>query len=399
MDNIHVSYGADKVNSRVESKDRRIYSLDVLRIIATLGIVFYHYQQVFNYTPSGILNFHYNRFNCSYLVEFFFILSGFLSFYDIDRLKAGITSFTSYVKKKYARLLPAIFVPCIVYTVVCYLFRSSVGNSGWYFDTLLDIPATIVSILGMQVWGVFYGTLIDYPIWYVDVLLFCYIIFAIITKIARRKNISPVYGFIVMIFLGIIVWNGGVDRPFLTMQLARGYYAFFTGVLVGYWYNYEKNDACLDDKDSNKTLGRDTGRAIDKIPALVICLATVVVSIMLVTLRTPWFGDYDVYIYTFIAYPALMIAFLNPFVRKCLDFKFIGAVAKVTYDVFVWHLVVFFIGAYLDATGILRINFESYGAMFILAGISIVVGIFAYLFLDKLVIRMFKKVLKIIGLM
>lgn len=56
---------------------QRNYSLDVLRIIATVLIVFHHYQQATGAFFEGCLNFFNGRFYFGYIVEFFFLLSGF----------------------------------------------------------------------------------------------------------------------------------------------------------------------------------------------------------------------------------------------------------------------------------------------------------------------------------
>lgn len=57
--------------------NNRNYSLDVIRIVATILIVFHHYQQIFAVTyPSGV-NYYGGQFYFGYMVELFFVLSGF----------------------------------------------------------------------------------------------------------------------------------------------------------------------------------------------------------------------------------------------------------------------------------------------------------------------------------
>lgn len=352
----------------------RIYSLDVLRILATFGILFYHFQQVFDYTPGGLLNFHTSTFNWSYLVEFFFVLSGFLAFADVEKLNGDGISFSKFIGRKYARLLPAIILPCACYTVICYIFRSSFGNGGWFFDTVVDIPATLSAMLGIQFWGAFGGNYINYPLWYVDVLLFCYIVMGIIVKLSRKLRLSYVYGFIAMIFLGVILWNYEIEIPFFNMSLARGYYSFFFGLLLG--------KVKADDKE-HKT---------DKISTMVFCLGVLALSMAFVLWRHQWFEDYDKYIYTFIAYPALLVAFLNPKIQKLFNFKFIGAVGKVTYDVYVWQVVVYFMAAFIERGTGLDASLNTVGGMFVWAAVTWVVGTASYLFFDKAVAGLFKKV-------
>ena len=57
--------------------NERKYSLDVLRIIATILIVFHHYGQVTGLYLEGHINYWNGRFYFGYVVEFFFLLSGY----------------------------------------------------------------------------------------------------------------------------------------------------------------------------------------------------------------------------------------------------------------------------------------------------------------------------------
>ena len=59
---------------------KREYSLDVLRILATIGIVFHHFQQVTGTYFENGWNFHGGDFTYGLIVEFFFLLSGYLAY-------------------------------------------------------------------------------------------------------------------------------------------------------------------------------------------------------------------------------------------------------------------------------------------------------------------------------
>ena len=60
--------------------NERKYSLDVLRIIATILIVFHHYGQVTGLYLEGHINYWNGRFYFGYVVEFFFLLSGYFMY-------------------------------------------------------------------------------------------------------------------------------------------------------------------------------------------------------------------------------------------------------------------------------------------------------------------------------
>lgn len=70
--------------------NERRYSLDALRIIATILIIFHHYQQVIGGYFEGHINFWNGRFYFGYIVEFFFSCLAILC---IDMLKKSTRAF------------------------------------------------------------------------------------------------------------------------------------------------------------------------------------------------------------------------------------------------------------------------------------------------------------------
>lgn len=348
-------------------KNNRIYSLDIIRIVATFCILVYHYEQVFAFKAGGILDF-VDLMNGSLIVELFFVLSGFLAFFDINRIKTGEYSFTCYFTKKYKRLITVIVAPCLAYTLLCYLIRRFTGNGGWLFDTVVDIPATLSAMLGVQFWGnistIHY---INFPLWYVDILLLCYIVMAVIIKLATRVKINPIYGFIVTCLIGIALWDRQFDAPFINAFIARGLYAFFAGVLLAYIY-----DAM--NKERAKSVG------------LLLAYALIfIITTLLFMFYKEWLGSGARYILTFITYPALMLFFLHPVMQKAFNLKWLGSVGKVTYDIYAWHLVVYLALVFKDRVGVLTLNFDSYGILTLAIASAIVMGVLSYFFVDRFV--------------
>ena len=74
---------------KIEKKlNERNYALDFFKIIATILIVWHHYQQSLEIKFNRI-NFYYGKFYFGYLVELFFAISGFLMFKYIQKIKDG----------------------------------------------------------------------------------------------------------------------------------------------------------------------------------------------------------------------------------------------------------------------------------------------------------------------
>lgn len=352
----------------------RIYSLELLRVIATLAIILPHYQQITGMNMSKYFDCTVSSFNVAYVVEFFFILSGFLTYKEVCRLKRSEITAKDFLIKKFNRLIPVIVLPSIFYTVLCYFFRTFVGNGGWYFDTKVDIPSTILAAFGVQFWGLFEGTPINYPLWYVDVLLMCYIIMCFIVWLFKKLDYSEELGFIIMIFIGIVIWNREIDLPFLSMHLARGYYSFFFGIILAYWYEKGKS------------------QNLDKHKTMLVLLLIGIISMAVTIHWIDWFKPYDNYVYTFLSYPAFILFFLNSRIQRVLNIPALGALGKVSYDIYAWHLDVYFLFTLLCVTGVIPWNMDSNIMMIINVSVAVVIGAVSYLFVDKRVANVLVKI-------
>lgn len=94
-------------------KVKRIYTLDAIKLICTVLILFHHYMQVFPFETNGI-KFFGGKFYFGFLVELFFILSGYFMGNKLE--KAFSQGFCNFFMSKLIRLFPM----CIISTV-CYI--------------------------------------------------------------------------------------------------------------------------------------------------------------------------------------------------------------------------------------------------------------------------------------
>lgn len=278
------------------AKNERIFSLDLLKTLATIGIVFHHYQQLMKVTfPRW--NYFNGHFYFGYLVELFFVLSGFFMFSYIDKIEKGLKFNTFYIHRA-LRLLPMIAITAVMYDI-----------ANWQYSLCYDQPmmgtlsvfGTIIDSLGVQEGWVFNNAGINNPTWYCSVLLLCYAIFYILTFAAKKIGCTPVYFYIFMILLGCGITTYGINLPFLSGQAARGYYAFFAGVILGVAY---KKDLL-----KNKYLQ--------------ICSATVaIILLILLKKNSPAVMDgYLPWLLTFILYPAIIVVFVSDSFRKITNFR------------------------------------------------------------------------------
>ena len=217
---------------------KRCYSLDLIKIIATVLILFHHFQQV-----TGIrfryITFWYGRFYCGRLVELFFMISGFLMVPYILRIEEGLT-FGRFFFRRYLRL-----IPIVALGTACDLVIKVIDDPSFLTDRPIDRIVEFLSIaLGLH--GVYTSneTGFSNPMWYISVLLWCYIIFYVLFAIIRKlPAMKTVYGYFlpcVVILLGLIVIFGGYNYPFINKHVGRGCVSFFAGLIVGYFLSRHK---------------------------------------------------------------------------------------------------------------------------------------------------------------
>lgn len=100
-------------------------NLDLIKIICALLIVFHHYQQLSG-ARFDYINFYGGRFVFGFLVELFFIISGFVCMMtdkDIEINQA--------LKHKLARIYPSAILATSVCTIISLIYFSITGDL-WY---------------------------------------------------------------------------------------------------------------------------------------------------------------------------------------------------------------------------------------------------------------------------
>lgn len=291
---------------------KREYSLDFVKVLATIVIVFHHYQLVTGVHYESGINFFDGIFYFGWTVELFFILSGYFMYSYIQKIEDGIT-FPEFYFKRYFRLFPVMALGAITYEIFSIIYHN-LYQSLW-FDIPTTFWGTIIASLGIQTGWALPNPNINNPTWYISVLMLCYIVFYFIVYISKRVKIHPQYLFAFMIFLGMGIGTFGINLPFLNGDSARGYYAFFFGVLLA---------------------GILKQRKI-KIKEALICSGILIVIPLFIHFRNAFMDTGINYILTFVFYPSLIIVCKSPVVSKWLDRKWIGLLGRISFDVYIWH--------------------------------------------------------------
>lgn len=342
---------------------KRINSLDLLKFIMAILIAFHHYQQ--NTGLRGqYINFYDGKIYWGSLVELFFMISGFLSAIGIERIKDQ--DFKSFITKKIIRIYPMAMLSVLVMTVAGFVYVVVWGK--WYGGVRITLWKLWNSLLLTVTGGaVNDGTGINGALWYLCVLMYCYIIMYFIIWFCRRKEISCIYGFIIMSVLGLSLLQYDIQLPFLNEYTGRGYSAFFLGIILLYIWNTA----------DHKIL------TIYSVSVLLICLVV-------------YFGAYSLFaanmreMMTYIIFPAVIFVTLaadrffdNGFIKKTEP----GGIA---YEIYLWHDVCICIWMIISRNSNI-IDLNSYQMMFVYAGIVVVLSSIMYHLVEKRITAFLKR--------
>lgn len=208
--------------------NRRIYSLDIIKIFATICILFHHYQQLMELRFATGINFYYGWESFGYLVELFFEISGFLAYMSIVKVKdAKELNTIKWIERRYIRLMPLVILSTIIFETVDLLSIYILGSPISGINP--SLWGTILTSIGIQSGWFFENPMINNPVWYISCLLLCYIILALLNKLSMSRGWSILVLFSGMIILGCIGLNYELNYPFFNGASSRAYCSFFMG--------------------------------------------------------------------------------------------------------------------------------------------------------------------------
>lgn len=200
------------------------YTLDILRGLAGLSIVIWHFQHFYHFESSFIrgsqpyYNLFYFFYNHGHLaVVIFFSLSGFIFFWlYYEKIKNELVSGKEFFLLRFSRLYPLHFITLII---VCLLQLYSIKKTGSYIIySNNDLKHFLLNLFFISGWGGYEGPSYNAPIWSVSLELFAYICFFLFSKYIYKKKF--------IIFLVIICLT------FINSRFAFVCYYFFIGGLA-----------------------------------------------------------------------------------------------------------------------------------------------------------------------
>lgn len=342
----------------------RKHGIDFLKIVATILVIFHHYQQTTGVVFERI-NFWNGKFYFGWIVELFFVISGYLMYTYRNRIRDGKVNLLSFMKKRFMRLFPTVLAGAIAYEFFLYIYVCVMGND-WSGISPNLWGIVLDSLMVQHGWG-FSEPWVNYPTWYISNLFLCYLWFYILTKYAQKKGFDEIYLYILMVFVGVSINTYGIEIPFFNSSVCRGYYAFFWGLILGRlmpaiqdWIRVHKVKACF------------------------ILLIVVIGIPIMIHKECIWVQSNIQYIMTYIYYTCLLVLFEMTYVNKIFCAYAFDYIGRVSFAVYIWHNPLFILLYILINMNVLSADIvSSFGAMCIYTVVCYGVGIVSYQCIER----------------
>ncbi|WP_409273365.1 acyltransferase family protein [Pseudomonas sp. KCJK9111] len=174
----------------------RLYTLDTLRGLAALSVVFWHWQHFFFVGDSpaafevarqpffSLLTPFYQYGGLA--VQLFFSISGFVFFWLFgQRVAAGSLGVRSFVVDRFSRLYPLHLLTLGGVAVLQALY--STGHGTYFVYPFNDAYHAVLNLLLAPAWGLERGWSYNAPIWSVSVEVLLYVLFFILCLAGRWR--------------------------------------------------------------------------------------------------------------------------------------------------------------------------------------------------------------------
>ncbi|MCR5794383.1 MAG: acyltransferase [Solobacterium sp.] len=299
-------------------KSRRSGLPDIVKFIACICIMAGHYSYIFQQEYENVKVSRVFFTECSArlsaCVALFFVISGFFAARSFDRLADKKQSYGDFIKKKVLRLFPGMWVSMLYFVLFAVLFL--VRNGHWWGNRNVSLSEFILAACGVNMWTAGTANKINGPIWYISILFLNMLLFGFISSCRLTKPQKKAC-FAVMIALGLSVMNLKWGFTFLAQKTARGYAAFFTGVLLGLFA----------DRIRYKGLIGWTG-----------VLLTAALSVIGRYAGMNLIGD-NIIVYTFVLTPALLLlSDTKPFTSDAVSNGFTSYLGRISFPIFLTHI-------------------------------------------------------------
>lgn len=203
----------------------RFDALDSLRGLSALMVVLYH---------ANFSSFLYNLpiIRHSYLfVDFFFVLSGFIMYYNYGSL-TDMTSFRQFIGMRFFRLYPLHFALLMVFAGWYVLSRMFHGDAAATTDGNVDLILNLLLLNGMAIRPPSFNT----PSWSISTEFWTYVLFGSIVlafRHARKSSMAIIFAGVCICALLAVYLHYGQMKGFTLFLFPRCVFGFFLGAVIG----------------------------------------------------------------------------------------------------------------------------------------------------------------------
>lgn len=290
------------------NKKTKIFGFDYVKIIASSVIVFHHYQQVLE-CQFSLVNFYGGSINYGYLVELFFMISGYLMVYSEHNRNNKTKSNIKRFFHKFFRLYPMAFLSILVCLGICTGISVCTGNG--QLTELWNLK-TLVANFGLIFAGYPFFEMIgiNNPLWYICILIQCYILYYFIELLVRHIKIKQFVLWGMIFVASLILYYFKILNEFSF----RGVVSFSLGILIFYFVEILGKISFFNSK--TKLLG-------------IIIIVFAIFSCVLI-----FMGINQRWVLQFVTYPLFILGVVwlnipgNELVSKLGD---------ISFEVYIWH--------------------------------------------------------------
>lgn len=314
-----------------------------LKFIGALSIaIFLHYNDHFLtylYTPNPFLTFqplsiselafHLTRDSFAF-VELYFLISAilFVEAYR-TRITEGMT-LRSFLINRIKRIYPVM----IITTLYMYLMNLAVLHTT---DTLWSCGSTspLDLLCNILIAGkcIFHGNkTLNAPIWYISILMLCYLIAFGLTKLSKVLKTKPWPWYVPFLVLGLVMRSSYQQYPFWNEDVARGLIAFFTGLLLGDFLHFVDYVRTHPDSDPFTRF---------KLRFAVVPMAILLLYLGPDVLESQYSVHYTTYM-AMIAFPFVIFAcYRVKWVGRLCQQKWVQWLGNISFSMYLWNFPIY----------------------------------------------------------
>lgn len=353
--------------------------MDSLRGFAAIGVaLFYHYQHYIGINtysgdyPFSSFGFWFFKYGWS-LVDFFFVLSGFVfSYVYKEKIAQNKIGFKEYCFLRFSRLFPLHFVTLVLVAIFQWLRINT--HLGYYIYSFNDTYHFVLNLFLVQSFGMDRGWSFNGPSWSISCEIVAYLIFFGVTLKYRHH----IWFYLIFILSGIFIANNNYHFFIINSQVARVLMGFFAGCFF-----YELNFFIY--KNHSRS---PLGKMFKENHRPFLYNGLVFLLVITILLKAKFYGQDSLgnwsRIYTLIVYPGIIIlAINNPFLRALLSLKIFSLLGDISYSIYLLHfpihLIIFLVNK------IFNLHFDYYSKIFFLFNFTVIILIsyLSYTYFEK----------------